>query len=161
MHGTTVPVHCFPGGIAVEEQSYRNHRMFVPGFHFVTFGLLVVNLLWAVWRLFSGSLPLADRVMTVLMAVALLLLAWYMRIFPLRVQDRLIRLEERLRLAQLLPPDLAARVGELSAGQLVALRFASDEEIPELTRRVLDEKIRSREEIKKLIRTWRPDHLRA
>lgn len=145
----------------MEEQSYRNHRMFVPGFHFLTLGLLLVNFVWAVWRLFSGSLPLGDRVMAVLLAVALMLLAWYVRIFPLRVQDRLIRQEERLRLAQLLPPDLSARLGELSAGQLVALRFASDEEIPELTRRVLDKKIRSREEIKKLIRTWRPDHLRA
>lgn len=145
----------------MEEQSYQNHRKFVPGFHFLTFGLLVVNLAWAIWRLFSGSLPLADRGMAVLLAVALLLLAWYVRIFPLRVQDRVIRLEERLRLTQILPPDLAPRIGELSAGQLLALRFASDEEVPELTRRVLDEKIRSREEIKKLIRNWRPDHLRA
>lgn len=144
----------------MEEQSYQNHRKLVPGFHFLTFGLLVVNLAWAVWRLFSGSLPLADRGMSVLMAVALLLLAWYVRIFPLQVQDRLIRLEERLRLARILPPELASRVGELSCGQLVALRFAADEEVPELTRKILDEKIRSREEIKKLIRQWRPDHQR-
>ena len=146
----------------MEEQSYRNHQKFVPAFHFLTFGILVVNLLWAVWRLFQGAgLPLPDRVWGVVMAIALLLLAWYLRTFPLIVQDRVIRLEERLRLAQLLPPDLAPRIGELSAGQLVALRFASDEEIPELTRKVLDEKIRSREEIKKRIRHWRPDHLRA
>jgi hypothetical protein len=145
----------------VEEQSYQNHRKFVPGFHFLTFGLLVVNLAWAVWRLFSGSLPMADRGMAVLLAVALLLLAWYTRIFPLRVQDRLIRLEERLRLTQILPPDLAPRIDELSTGQLLALRFASDQEVSELTRKVLDEKIREREEIKKLIRQWRPDHRRA
>jgi hypothetical protein len=146
----------------VEEQSYRNHSKFVPAFHFLAFGILVVNLVWAVWRVFQGAgLPLSDRVWGVVMAVALLLLIWYTRTFPLVVQDRVIRLEERLRLAQLLPPDLAPRIGELSTGQLVALRFASDEEIPELTRKVLEEKIRSREEIKKLIRHWRPDHLRA
>jgi hypothetical protein len=146
----------------MKEQSYSNHRKFVPGFHFVTFGILVLNLLWALWRLFTGAtLPLPDRVWAVAMAVALLLLSWYARTFPLKVQDRVIRLEERLRLAQLLPPDLASRIGELKTGQLLALRFASDEEIPELTRKVLAENIRGREEIKKLIRHWRPDHLRA
>lgn len=146
----------------MEEQSYKNHRKFVPGFHFVTFSLLVLNILWALWRLFTGSfLPLPDRLWALGMAVGLLLLAWYARIFPLRVQDRVIRLEERLRLAQLLPPDLAPRIGELRTGQLLALRFASDEEVPELTRKVLAENIRGREEIKKLIRRWRPDHLRA
>lgn len=146
----------------MEEQSYRNHRKFVPAFHFLAFGILVLNLVWAVWRLFQGAgLPLADRIWGVAMAVALLLVIWYARTFPLVVQDRVIRLEERLRLAQLLPPDLVPRIGELSTGQLVALRFASDEEIPDLTRKVLDEKIRSREEIKKQIRKWRPDHLRA
>lgn len=146
----------------MEEQSYKNHQMFVPGFHFVTFGLLVVNLLWAAWRLFQGTgLPVADRIWAVVMAIALLLLSWYVRTFPMKVQDRVIRLEERLRLAQLLPPDLARRIPELSAGQLVALRFASDEEVPELTRKVLEENIRSRDEIKKRIRQWRPDRLRA
>jgi hypothetical protein len=144
----------------VEEQSYRNHRKTVPGFHFLTSGLLLLNFIWAVWRLFNGSLPLADRGMAVLLAVALLLQFTYVRFFPLRVQDRVIRLEERLRLAQLLPPDLVPRIGELTTGQLVGLRFASDEEVPELTRKALDEKLR-REEIKKLIRNWRPDRLRA
>lgn len=144
------------------EQSYQNHRQFVPAFHFVAFGILVLNLIWAVWRLIQGAgLPLPDRIWAVVMAIGLLLLIWYTRIFPLKVQDRVIRLEERLRLAQILPPDLASRIPELSTGQLVALRFASDEEIPELTRKVLDEQIRGREEIKKLVRHWRPDRLRA
>lgn len=144
------------------EQSYANHRQYVPGFHFVAFGILFLNLLWTLWRLFTGSaLPLPDRIWAVAMAVAFLLLAWYSRTFPLKVQDRVIRLEERLRLAQLLPPDLAPRISELSPGQLLALRFASDEEVAELTRKVLAENIRSREEIKKLIRNWRADHLRA
>ena len=62
---------------------------------------------------------------------------------------------------KILPPDLAPRISELTAGQLVALRFASDEEIPELTRKVLDEKIRNQDDIKRMIRSWRPDHLRV
>ncbi|HYU32410.1 MAG TPA: DUF6526 family protein [Thermoanaerobaculia bacterium] len=144
------------------EQSYQSHRQYVPGFHFVTFGILVVNIFWALWRLFQGAgLPVADRVWGVVMAIALALLAWYTRTFPMRVQDRVIRLEERLRIAQLLPPDLASRIGELRPGQLVALRFAGDEEIPELTRKVLAGELRGGEEIKKSIRHWRPDHLRA
>lgn len=144
------------------DQSYANHRQFVPGFHFVTFGILALNFLWALWRLFTGTAwPWPDRVWGVAMAAALILLAWYARVFPLKVQDRVIRLEERLRLAEILPPDLAPRIHELSPGQLLALRFASDEEVPELTRKVLAENIRGREEIKKLIRQWRADHLRA
>ena len=144
------------------DQTYANHRKFVPGFHFVTVGLLVLNVVWTVYRLFSGAgRPLPDRLMAFLLAVALVLLAWYARTFPMRVQDRVIRLEERLRLEQLLPADLRPRIGELRPRQLLGLRFASDEELPALTRKVLDEQIASADEIKKLVRSWRADHLRA
>lgn len=146
----------------MREQNYGNHRKFVVGYHYVLYSILVVNLVWSVWRLFQGAgMPLFDRILAVGVAVALLLLAWYTRTFPLMAQNRVIRLEERLRLAQILPPDLAPRVGELTAGQLVALRFSSDEEVPELTRKVLDEKIRDQDQIKRMIRHWRPDHLRV
>jgi hypothetical protein len=90
-------------------------------------------------------------------AVILLLLAWYVRVFPLAAQDRLICLEERLRLSRLAPPDLQPRLTELTPGQLVSLRFASDAEVAALARRVLDEKLTKRDAIKKLIVTWRPD----
>lgn len=144
------------------EQTYATHRKLVPGFHFLTLGLLTLNLIWSVIRLFrGGGLPLPDRVFAFLLAVALALLAFYARTFALRVQDRVIRLEERLRLAELLPADLRPRIGELRARQLLGLRFASDEEVPELTRKVLDEGIASADQIKKLVRTWRADHLRA
>lgn len=146
------------------EQSYANHRKFVPGFHVVTFGILAVNLLWSLYRLFrpwDPDLPLPDRVMQVLLAFGLLGLAWYARIFPLTVQDRVIRNEMHARLASILPPDLQPRIGELRRGQLIALRFAGDEELPELTRQVLDGKLRKGDEIKRAIRSWRADHLRA
>jgi type VI protein secretion system component VasK len=144
------------------EQDYATHRRFVPGFHFVAFGILVINLIWQLFRLVRGlpGVPLFDRLVGVAVAVALVLLAWYARTFPLRAQDRIIRLEEALRMERLLPPDLRGRIGELTTGQLIALRFASDEELPELTRAVLDGEIKGREEIKKKVRSWRADDLR-
>lgn len=144
------------------EQSFASHRKYVVGFHVVAFLILVVNFLWALFRLFrGGALPLSDRVVSFLLAFGLLLLFLYIRQFPLRVQDRVIRLEETLRLRELLPADLQPRIGELTRGQLIALRFASDAELPELTRAVLAERITKQDDIKKRIRSWRADHLRA
>jgi len=142
-------------------QDYKTHRMYVPWFHFVTFGILVLNLVWSLVRVFSGSGWLGDRIMAFLVALALILVAFYARTFVLKVQDRVIRLEEQVRLGEILPDDLRPRIPELSPGQLIALRFASDAEAPGLVRKVLDEKIASREAIKKLIKDWRADHFRA
>ena len=147
------------------EQSYRNHRKFVPGFHFVTFGILAVNFFWSLYRLIWGfprvEIPLSDRVMAVLVAAALIGVALYARLFALAVQDRVIRNEMQARLAEVLPLDLRPRIGELRRGQLVALRFASDEELPELTRQVLDGRLTRGDDIKRAIRSWRGDFLRA
>lgn len=140
-------------------QTYQNHRRFVPLFHFVATTLLLVNLVGALYLLFQKVS--VGAVVGVLVAIALAIMLWYMRIFALTVQDRVIRLEERLRLARLLPADLQGRIDELSVGQLCGLRFASDEEVADLVRQVLADNIRSREEIKKRIRSWRADHLRA
>ena len=142
-------------------QDYKTHRKYVPGFHFLTVGILAVNLIWSLVRLFTGAAPLPDRIIAVLVAFALPLVALYARLFVLTAQDRVIRLEERLRLAEILPADLRPRIGELGRRQLIALRFASDAEAPTLVRKVLDEKITNGEEIKKLIREWRADHFRA
>ena len=146
------------------EQSYANHRKFVPGYHFVAGGILTINLLWSIYRAFRPAIegtPVFDRVLSVAVAVALGLLLWYTRIFPLGAQDRVIRLEETLRLQRLLPPDLQSRIGELRRGQLIALRFASDEEIPGLTRAILDGKLSTQADIKQAIRSWRADHFRV
>jgi hypothetical protein len=146
----------------MDEQNFANHRRFVPGYHYVAFGILVINLIWSLFRLFAGlpGVGFFDRLLNVAVAVALLLLAWYLRVFPLKAQDRVIRLEEALRLERLLPANLKTRIGDLRPGQLVALRFASDAELPELTRTVLDRGITSPDEIKKMVRSWRADHLR-
>lgn len=140
-------------------QNYSNHARFVPLFHFVTFGILTVNVLWAGYKLVRGFSP--NALMALLVAVALVLLAWYCRIFPLTAQDRVIRLEERLRLARLLPADQQARIDELRPRQLVALRFASDAELPGLVARVLAGELTDPKAIKQAIQNWRADHLRV
>ena len=140
-------------------QSFAKHARIVPGYHFVTFGILLVNLVWTVReavRAFSF-----DELIEVALAVALILMFIYARLFALGVQDRVIRLEERLRMERLLPADLKPRIEEFSVPQLVALRFAGDEELPALARKVLDENIADRKAIKQLIKKWRPDFQRA
>jgi hypothetical protein len=144
-------------------QSFSTHRKYVPLYHFIAGPVLLLNLIWALYRLYRGlpEVPVFDRLLAVLVAAALIAVYLFARTFPLKVQDRVIRLEEQLRLERLLPVDLKPRLSELSAGQLVALRFAHDDELPDLTRRVLDQRVTGRDEIKKLIQRWRADHLRA
>ena len=93
-------------------------------------------------------------------AVALAVYANFPRFMAARVQDRVIRLEERMRLGRLLPEELHERIEELTPSQLVALRFASDEEVPGLARRIFDGELTKNDQIKKEISTWRPDYLR-
>lgn len=140
-------------------QNYSNHARLVPLFHFVTFGILTLNVLYAGYRLVRWfSL---DSSMALLVAIALVLLSWYCRIFPLTAQDRVIRLEERLRLARLLPADQQARIDELRPRQLVALRFASDTELPGLAARVFAGELTDPKAIKQAVQNWRADHLRV
>jgi len=148
------------------DQNFSNHARYVPGFHFVTFGLLGLNLVWRVlyaWRIFGRFGHTVDfgALADIGLAVALVLMAWYLRTFPLRVQDRLIRAEERQRLERLLPVELRSRIGEFHHRQLIALRFASDDEVAALAAKVLTERIEDPKTIKQMIRTWRADHLRA
>lgn len=140
-------------------QSFQNHSRIVPAFHYVAFPIFTLNLIWSLYRLRHGVT--VDAAMGVLLAAGLILLFFYARIFALTVQDRVIRVEMRLRLAQLLPADLRGRMDEFTVGQLVSLRFASDAELPALARQVLDERLNDRKEIKKRIQSWKQDFLRA
>jgi hypothetical protein len=142
-----------------QPQSLANHARIVPGFHYGVVGALTLNFLWSLVRLYRG--PGLDALIGVVTAVGLLGLVFYARMFALRVQDRVIRLEMSLRLASVLPPDLRARAGSLRPGQLVALRFASDGELPGLVHQILDENLADRREIKRRIREWQADHLRV
>lgn len=140
-------------------QNFENHTKLVPAFHFFVLPVLLLNVIWSVVRLVRGFS--FGTIVSVLVAIALMLLALTARMFVLTVQDRVIRLEMRLRMQQALPQDLRGRISEFTVGQLVSLRFASDAELPALARKVLDEKLTDRKTIKKLVRDWQPDLLRA
>lgn len=142
------------------EQNFANHAKTVPAFHFFVLPVLFLNIGWSVYR-WKISLWSSDGAIWVLTSVAILMGFLLARMFALSVQDRVIRLEERLRCERLLPPDLQARIVEFEPGQLVSLRFACDAELPGLARKVLDEKMKDRKAIKQLVKNWRPDHLRA
>lgn len=140
-------------------QTYDNHVRIVPAYHYVVFGILVVNLGWQVFQIIH-SRSLASLI-SFLLACGLILLAYYARAFSLVVQDRIIRLEMTLRLQRLVRPDLQPHISDFTVDQLIAMRFASDEELPELARKVFDQSLCDRNAIKKMIRQWRPDLLRA
>ncbi len=140
-------------------QTYANHTRTIPAYHMFTFGLIVINALWSIYRVAVAFS--IDTLMSLFVAIALVMIFFFARIFALRVQDRIIRLEMRLRLGGLLPADLQSRVNVLTVDQLCALRFASDAELPALTRTVLDEKIGDRKTIKQMVKNWEPDYLRA
>jgi uncharacterized protein DUF6526 len=146
-------------------QTFANHTRFDPAFHFFVLPVLLLGLLLALVHFFAhiNHGDFRDHFhafLLIVLAVALLTLALRARGYALKVQDRVIRLEERLRLAMLLPEPLRSRIPELTEAQLVALRFASDGEIPKLVERTLKEKL-SRADIKKAIQNWRGDYWRV
>ena len=142
-----------------QEQNLKNHSRIVPAFHMGVFFPFILNFFWAIYQLIQGVS--VGTVIGLLTAIALLLLFFTVRAMILTVQDRVIRLEMRLRLRGLLPPDLLPRVNELDVKQLIALRFASDVELPELVREVLAGNCRTQKEIKQRVKSWQSDYLRA
>jgi len=140
-------------------QTYASHRRFDPLYHFfVAPVLMLLYPLWAIVHLYKHATP--QSVVWLLFALAVAALAWRARSFPLAVQDRLIALEERMRLDRLLSPEARARCAALTDDQLIGLRFASDEELGALAAAACSENL-SRTEIKRRITVWRPDHRRA
>lgn len=139
-------------------QTYKNHARLDPGFHFVLTALVLVSLGLSIFLLVRH--PGLDSVLLVLLVVALLVVAAKTRGYALKVQDRVIRLEERLRLSLLLPASDKGRIPELTESQLIALRFASDDELPGLAMRAVNEGLTSKQ-IKMAIESWRPDRFRV
>jgi hypothetical protein len=140
-------------------QNFDNHTRTVPAYHMFVLGVFAINVVWRLVALKDG-ISFAS-IMNVLIASALLVGFLYARMFALTVQDRVIRLEMRLRLERLLAPDLRSRIPEFTVAQLISLRFASDGELPALARQVLDENLTDRKAIKRRIKNWQPDFLRA
>jgi len=141
-----------------EEQSYASHRRFHPIFHFFAFPILALNVLVSIY--WFVKYPRWQMAWGILVALALAVIALMARFYSLRQQDRIIRLEERLRLQSLLPDDLRSRINELRTAQLISLRFCSDDELADATRAVLAGEVTSAGDIKRRVKQWRPDHHR-
>lgn len=142
-------------------QNYKNHARFFPPFHFVLMPILITNFIFSIYDTVHRY-P-AHRYLFhwwIVMSFALILLALVSRMQSIKVQDRVIRLEERLRLATLLPASEQAHINEFTTKQLIALRFASDAELPALARRTLTQNLECKA-IKQAIVNWRADDLRA
>ena len=139
-------------------QNYENHAKFIPVFHYIALPLLLVNFFGALFRVtqeisfytFNG----------VGLAISLIVVAVFTRLFALKAQDRVIRLEEQIRMQTFLPDALKAQVGRLTMGQIVAFRFASDEELVDLTQDALDQNT-SPNALKQAVKNWRPDYDRV
>src|SRR5438477_11895658 len=143
----------------VRPQSYASHTRWDPIFHFFALPMLgLVYPAWAAFHLYRHRTP--QSLVWLLFALAVAVLTVRARLFSLRVQDRLIGLEERLRLFRVLPPESRVLADELTDDQLIGLRFAADAEVAELAAAARAENL-SRKEIKKRVKAWRPDYRRA
>jgi hypothetical protein len=139
-------------------QTYANHGRFDPWYHFFLAPIALIIFIASIVHLVRHPHPWG--LMHVVLAFALVVLVVKLRTYSLKVQDRVIRLEERLRLAMLLPEPLRYRINELDVRQLIALRFASDAETPALVERALNEKL-TQKQIKQAIQNWRADNFRV
>ncbi len=142
-----------------ETQNYQNHVRWYPLVHFFLTPILLFNLVWQAVRLYQE--PNWDRAENLLMAIAFLALSVAARLQALKAQDRVIRLEEQLRFQKVLPNDLAEKAAHLKTGQMIALRFASDAELPEIVQKTLNGEFKTTKEIKLAIKNWRGDYLRV
>ena len=139
-------------------QTYERHTRLDPPFHFFLVPVWAITLLLAIWNLIRNPGAVSGWLLVVVAGAGVAV--FKTRLYALKVQDRVIRLEERVRLSQLLAEPLRSRIGELTEGQLIALRFASDAEIPALVEKTLANNL-SKTDIKKAIVRWRPDYFRV
>ncbi len=145
-----------------DTQNYSNHTRWYPLFHFVVVPLLALNFFEHAVRIYTNTgAERWEQVFWTIFSISLILLALASRLQALKAQDRTIRLEERLRYREILSPELAAKASDMRVGQIIALRFASDAELPELVERTLNGEFATTKEIKLAIKTWRGDYLRV
>jgi hypothetical protein len=145
--------------MAEPAQSFQSHTRWFPPFHFVVLPILFANFLYQGYHLFEA--PSFYTAWGLLLAFALLGLAALTRQMVISVQDRVIRVEERLRLHRLVAADLQPKIDSLTRGQLIAIRFASDAEVEGLVRDIVAGKYTTQKDIKGAVKNWRPDYLRA
>ncbi|MDQ3634415.1 MAG: DUF6526 family protein [Acidobacteriota bacterium] len=142
-----------------ETQNYQNHTRWYPLQHFVLTPMLIAFLIYTIVQMVR--FPNVDRTMLLFLALALAIQSLVARLYALRVQDRLIRLEEKLRYEKVLPKDLAEKTIKLKTSQMIALRFASGEELPELVQKTLNGDFEKPKDIKLAVKNWRGDYLRV
>lgn len=145
--------------MAEPQQSFEKHARYQPMFHFIASpitGIAAIHLIWV-----AVNDPSARHIGDAVLMFAIACGVWVSRTMSLTVQNRVIRLEMRLRLKEVLPAALAARIKELSVRQLIALRFAGDAELPALVERTLKGEFEKPRDIKRAIKDWQPDHLRC
>jgi hypothetical protein len=140
-------------------QTYTNHRRFFAPWHFFVAPVLFINIIVVAKRAISG--PAIGTAWNVLVAIALFVGILLSRVMPLRAQDRIIRLEEKTRIRGLLPAEMRGREDGLTREQYIALRFAPDDEVPELLRRIHAGELKTSADIKRAIKNWRSDDLRV
>lgn len=140
-------------------QSFSSHTRWHTPFHFVLFPILFIHFAWCVLRITKE--PTLEHAEQLLLSFGLLLMMLLVRTNPLKAQDRIIRLEEQLRYQRLLPADLAARASALPARFIIAMRFASDAELPQLTQLTVDGAFATPKDLKAAIKNWRGDYFRV
>ncbi|MDX6446594.1 MAG: hypothetical protein QOH71_3668 [Blastocatellia bacterium] len=145
--------------MATTTQTFANHTRWQPAFHFFVAPVMLINIIWAI--VMFARAPGWNSGWWIVVSVALLVLAFLVRLNSLKVQDRLIRLEEKLRYQQLLSPAVCQQANTLNAGQIIALRFAGDDELEEVVTAVLAGKFRNHGDIKRAIKNWRADTFRV
>jgi hypothetical protein len=141
-----------------ERQSLKNHARFDPTYHFLLFGVILANLVYACFHLYRQ--PSLSSGWYLVLSLVVVLPYLRLRQYPLKVQDRIIRLEERLRLQALAPAEWHTQIYRLSEGQLIALRFAGDDEVVELAKQALEHNLNGKQ-IKERIKNWRADYWRV
>lgn len=145
--------------MAEQTQNYSNHTRWLPPFHFFVMPVLLANVIVAIRHVYYD--PARGPIWSLIFAVALLMFAGLTRQMVVTVQDRVIRLEMRLRLHEQLPKDLHGSISALTPRQLVALRFAGDAELESLVRDTLAGKFGTSKAIKLQVKNWQGDFLRA
>jgi hypothetical protein len=143
----------------MDPQNFENHTRWHPAFHFFILPVMLINFFWAV--VIFVKAPGWNAGWWIVISLALTMLTTFVRTYSLKVQDRLIRLEEKLRYQQVLSPALAQQTSNLTVGQTVALRFAADEELEKLVDSVLSGKFVKTKDIKRAIKQWRADNFRV
>jgi hypothetical protein len=143
----------------MDPQSFANHTRWHPPFHFFVLPVMLINFIWAIVEFVKA--PGGHSGWWVVVSLALAMLTLFVRTNSLKVQDRIIRLEEKLRYQQLLSPALAQQCSTLTTGQIIALRFAGDDELEELVSAVVSGKLATPKDIKQAVKNWRADTFRV